>query len=142
KVIRKIFLFGLASIFVVPILVENLELNLIFQRFNENPDFLMNFINDPVKGTGTTREEVYSLGLHRIAERDWILGNGWSVPKGNYFSWFGSYEKLKYADFHSLYLSAIPIFGFAGTIVLILIFLMTIGKLVLNLKKYKSMNSF
>lgn len=141
KLIPKILALTPLLFLFIPFLFTFLELDFIMTRINENPDFLVNFLNNPLSGEGTTREAVYKLGLDRIAQQNWFFGNGWSIPQGNYFSWFGSYSYLDYADYHSLYLCLIPIFGFSGLSIFVLFFLTTIKKTFFTIRKFKKANT-
>jgi len=132
----KILIFVFASAVLSPLLVHYLFLDYALEKLTVNPDFIKDLLSNPLTGEGTSREEVFTLGLERITSKPWIFGNGWSIPEGNYFSWFGTYENQIFADFHNLYFSLIPIFGFTGLILLLLLFFRTIGKLIINIQRY------
>jgi len=126
SILPKIMGLIIPIFFIAPFIIHTLQLDHILIRINENPDFLRNFINNPITGEGTSREAVYQLGLERISERNWILGNGWSIPEGNKISWFGSSSDHAYADYHNFYLCLIPIFGIPGSIILIFLYIRTL----------------
>lgn len=68
---------------------------------------------------------------------NWIFGNGWSIPEGNAFSWFGNYQTMLILDFHNLYFCLIPIWGYTGSFIFVLIILITAWKLSKNIIKLK-----
>lgn len=141
KPIVKFLLVTLFIILFIPLFSTAFDLKYIFDRFYENQDFLRKFLQNPLTADGTSREVVYQLGLARISEKIWILGNGFSIPEGNAFSWFGSYQIGLYPDYHNLFYCLIPIWGYTGLIIFSWLFLRTIFNLFINIKKLKNHES-
>jgi hypothetical protein len=104
--------------------------NYIFTRINENPDFSKNFLNDPLRATGTSREDSYRLGLESLERENWFVGYGYANGGINRLAWFGK-SNLKYAklDFHNTYLSLPQLFGWAGAGAYIMLFLITLRRM-------------
>ena len=136
-ILSKTIVFILIISALSPLFVKYFQLDFIFERIKENPEFISNLIHNPLTGVGTTREAVFEIGLERISQKAWIFGNGWSTPQGNYYSWFKSYQYLKYADFHNLYFALIPIVGYSGLLLIVILFFQTIYRLLKNIWKYR-----
>jgi len=129
KAIVRYFLVVFLMLIITPIIYDFFDFTYLLGRFYENPDFLKNFLENPLTGEGTSRAVAYQLGLDRISEQNWIFGNGWSIPEGNAFSWFGNYQTMLILDFHNLYFCLIPIWGYTGSFIFVLIILITAWKL-------------
>jgi len=137
KAIVRYFLVVFLMLIITPIIYDFFDFTYLLGRFYENPDFLKNFLENPLTGEGTSRAVAYQLGLDRISEQNWIFGNGWSIPEGNAFSWFGNYQTMLILDFHNLYFCLIPIWGYTGSFIFVLIILITAWKLSKNIIKLK-----
>lgn len=139
--ILKVIIVSPMVLLLIPLFIDFFQFDAIFERISENPDYLANFLNNPLTAEGTSREKVFEEGFKRLSERDWIFGNGWSNPEGNYYTWFGSYQQLQFRDFHSLYLSLIPIFGYSGSIAFFGLYIVAIYRLFNIIIKYRKSNS-
>lgn len=120
-----------------------IDFGFIIERYKQNPENLENMIKDPISGVGTSREGSFDFALKRIKSKNWLLGYGWSTD--NRMTWFGvkiiqSGQGLRKLDFHNLYYSIIPIFGWIGSAVFLLIIFVSIIRLYLIIinKKYQS----
>jgi len=136
----KVIKISLYIIAILLLLKPIIPFDFIFQRFNDSPELVDNFLAHPLTGEGTSRETGYTTGLNRIKSNNWLIGYGWSVGSGNRLAWFGSLTGLaeQRMDHHNIYYSLIPIFGWIGTLAIVLIILNTIYRLffsVLSIKR-------
>ncbi|HPD58068.1 MAG TPA: hypothetical protein PKW17_12560 [Smithellaceae bacterium] len=141
RVMIRFFLIALLIVIFMPIIASFFELGYIIDRYQRIPEFLRILLTNPLTAEGTSREAVYQLGLARISEKAWIFGNGFSIPEGNTFSWFGSYQIQLYVDYHNLFYCLIPIWGFTGLAMFIWLLLRSIFNLFVNIKKLKHLES-
>lgn len=119
-------------IFLTPFLLFGLNrvlsFDYIFERISKNPEFAINFINNPFSGEGTSREAVFLEARTRIQSESFILGYGWKPSEKNRETWFDKKDAY-FADYHNLYYSLIPIFGWINTILFLIIIISIIRKL-------------
>lgn len=141
NLIPKLLIIIPSTLFLFPFISSFFGFEFILERIEQNPEFLSNFLDNPLTAKGTSREEVYRLGWEQLSKQTWFFGNGWSIPQGNYYSWFGTYTSNTYADFHSLYLCLVPLIGYSGLFIFCLLFLRTIWSLYFNIKKNINVNT-
>ncbi len=110
---------------------------LIFDRVKENPDFIKNFLQNPLTGFGTSREIVFDLAIERLINNDFLIGYGWGIPVMNKIAWFG-YAESRFVDYHNFYYSVIPIFGWILSLYFFVLLLYIIIGLIKRSFKIKS----
>jgi hypothetical protein len=122
--------YGFTIIIFLLLVAPLVNLGFIFQRFAEYPNMFADLANDLLTAKGTSREQSFLLGYNRLLEKPWIFGYGWAAGQLNRFAWFDDPEKFDWKyDFHSLYYSLPPVFGWIGTIAFFLLILSTIYRL-------------
>jgi len=110
------------SIFIGLLLFGNLfNLDYLFDKFSFDSNFLTNFFNNPLSGVGTSREDAFKYGMDMISKKNWLIGDGYFSPSMNKITWFND-KNFLYSDYHNLYMSSIPVFGWIGTSLLLLVF--------------------
>lgn len=119
---RYAYAITLTAILLIIIIIANTYFNLdfIFERFGQQPKLFKAVVENPLVAAGTTRDDAFYWGMKRNTERAWILGYGWdpwNLNKNAYFHNFSITHAR--ADFHSLYYSIFPIFGWLGGIIFI-----------------------
>jgi hypothetical protein len=78
-------------------------------------------------GETLNRYAAYSVGVERIGQMDWIFGFGSGIPESNRMAWFGP-RGSNFEDFHSLYLSLPPLYGWLGAAGFVLLVAVTAGR--------------
>lgn len=122
-----------------------LNFGFVIQRIT-NPKTGINLGGDKniniITGKGTPREMAFSYFFRRYKGESWWIGYGWGTQEVNHKAWFGDRSIIR-ADYHSLYLSIIIIYGWIGSIAYVLLFLYTLFKLIRSLNySYKYKNPF
>jgi len=117
KLISVTLIIG-ALAFVLIIGQSYFNLTFIFERFAEQPDLFKNVFENPFTAEGTSRDESFYWGLRRNIDNNSVVGYGWSPADANNAAYFhGMNINIRKHDFHSLYLSVFPVFGWvAGSI--------------------------
>jgi len=97
----------------------------IFERFQAQPEIFKSVYENPISAAGTSRDESFYWGLRRNVDFNWILGYGWSPADDNHAAYFENLTiNIRKQDFHSLYFSVFPVFGWiGGSIFLIWLFI-------------------
>jgi len=134
--LKNYFIYGTFIFFILFLLWKPLKLGFIIERFVDPKQAAPLIIDNDfniITGEGTARELAFSYFWKRFPEENWIIGYGFGVPKSNRIAWFKDPETPR-ADYHSLYLSLIMLYGYIGSIVYILIILVTIIRLYRLLK--------
>ncbi len=86
-------------------------------------------VENIISGEALNRETVFSFGYDRLKSNSWFVGYGYGPVPSNQQAWFGPYYRMIHqAGFHSLYLSLPMIYGWLGSISLLLIILYVIVK--------------
>lgn len=71
-----------------------------------------------VSGEAINRAPLFELGIRRLSDESWFIGNGFGIPRANLWAWVGS-DPLRSenmpADLHSLYLSLPMLYGWVGS---------------------------
>jgi len=132
-------------IFFVTILFISMSIifdtNYIFERL-ARLDVEGMTVENILQGETINREYAFSFAYERIESESWHIGYGWGTRESNSLAWFEkeSIRKIR-ADYHSLYLSLPMIFGWGGSVALLLLFLTITIKLIaifLNNRMYYS----
>jgi len=135
--IKRIISVGFAVLIILFLLWEPMDLGYLLDRFNDakNPVNASNLLEaNWITGKGTPREGAFRYFFERYSkDSHWIVGYGWGVPESNHIAWFGSTSIMR-ADYHSLYLSIIVLYGWVGAIAYILLFIITLYRLINALK--------
>lgn len=99
---------------------QYINLGYILDRFAEQPELFENVLDDPLRAQGTSRSEPFYWGWMRNTQRFWIIGYGWDTWNSNKNAYFHNLPIARMqSDFHSLYYSIIPIFGYIGGLIFI-----------------------
>lgn len=85
-----------------------------------------------VTGQAINRGDVFPLAMQRLSEQTWCLGHGLSTPPINHQTWFGE-EGSRFSDYHNLYFSLPPLFGWVGAAAFLLLWLHTGWRLLRHL---------
>lgn len=96
------------------------------ERFSRQKNIFQNFLEDPITAQNTSREQSYTMGLKRITSHNWLIGYGWAVGSEQRKAWFDNPNSVRKADFHNLYYSGIPIFGWIGMAAFVILILTVI----------------
>lgn len=72
--------------------------------------FFLGMLANPLRATGTSREIVFEIARQKIGNQRLLFGEGYATPNHNRYVWLGN-EIENWADYHNLYFSLIPIFG-------------------------------
>lgn len=100
----------------------------IFERFEKQPRIFENVLEDFLLARGTSREQSFTMGLNRVMEKDWIVGYGWTAGYGLRYVWFDDPMSVKKFDFHNMYYSLPPLFGWIGGFAYLFLFLYLIAR--------------
>ena len=76
-----------------------------------------------ISGKDINRFKIFDIGLQRLHEKSWLVGNGFNVSSNNRISL--GIQGSRIADFHSLYLSLPIFYGWIGAIAYCLLVLGT-----------------
>lgn len=104
--------------------------NYILYRFNQQPELFNNLIENPLTAEGTSRSDSWGLAYRYISKNNFFIGYGYANGSKNRIAWLGP-ENVDYAklDYHNLYYSFIPVFGWMGTIAILMIIFITAKRL-------------
>lgn len=137
--VSNFIIYGAIVFFGLALLWKPMKLNFIAERFidpKQGAPIISNSDFDLITGEGTARELAFSYFWKRFPEEKWWIGYGWGLPESNRIAWFKDPETPR-ADYHSLYLSLIMIYGYIGSICYLLLFFITISRLFKVLKDKK-----
>lgn len=91
------------------------SLGYIFERFAAQPEIFQRIYDSPLSAEGTSRSDSFYWGWRRNLDYNWIVGYGWSPSDTNNAAYFHDMNiNIRKHDFHSLYLSISPVFGWIG----------------------------
>ena len=126
------------AFFIAFIFLSNVNLNQdkLIAKFSENTNFIQNFLDNPFLAENTSREYLFKLAIDKINSKPYILGDGYRLPEENKKTWLGD-ESENWADYHNLYYSIIPIFGWVVLVLFVLLLLSTLKKLLMLLFVYR-----
>ena len=107
---------GLGVLVIILIMIRNfLNIDYIFERFNEQPEIFKRVYENPLTAEGTSRDYSFYWGWRRNLDYSWFLGYGWSPADANNAAYFHNLPiNISKHDFHNLYLSIFPVFGWIG----------------------------
>lgn len=113
--ITSIFVAIAVLLLMVVIMQQFVDLSFIIERFREQPEIFKNVYESPLTAEGTSRSDSFYWGWRRNMQQNWIIGYGWSPADANHAAYFeGLSINIGKQDFHNLYLSIFPIFGWIG----------------------------
>ena len=116
---------------------------IISERYSKGDNTVSNFYQDPITGKGTSREQSYTLGLARLNSDPWIIGFGWAPGREQRYAWFDNPDNMTWkADFHNLYYSAVPIFGWIGMVAFLFLILTITTQLFKLLIRFKNTDHY
>jgi hypothetical protein len=113
---------------------DPLNLQLVFDRISE--------MNVSGKGNQTSDEAInrdltFNYAYKRLAQRPWVVGDGYTTGEGYRKSLFGveSQSAAEVRDYHSLYLSLPIFFGWVGSFIFVLLVVLSLLFYVNNMFK-------
>jgi len=121
----------MAGAVVLAVLIGNtfMGFDAVIKRFESQPRVFAAVIENPLVARGTSRDDAFYWGMKRNTERIWFLGYGWDHTTLNRNAYFhGLSITHDRADFHSLYYSIFPVFGWFGGLIFIYWILSSIRK--------------
>ncbi len=105
-----------------------LNIDYVISRFELiNPEQIS--IKTIQSGEEINRATAFKIGREILSRENWIIGYGWGTLRSNRIAWFNDPGFYR-SDPHSLYYSLPPLFGWVGSFVFILIFIVIIYRLV------------
>ncbi len=126
----NLIIFSFIVILAIGIFNPVFNFNYIIERFQQQPELMENLGENVFEAPGTSREQSFKMGIERLKSDPWIIGYGWAPGSLNRYAWFegGGWDIQKY-DFHNLYYSMPPVFGWPGTISFLGIIIIIIRRL-------------
>ncbi len=88
-------------------------------------------VHGVISGKDINRGGLVSMGLERLGQESWFIGNGFGVIRANQMAWFGVDSESadggqpSLNDFHSLYLSLPELYGWVGALAFLSIIAVT-----------------
>jgi len=125
---------NLGIIIISTVLIASLNLNQssFLEKFKGNTEITSSILSNPFTAENTSRESVFAIALEKINSRPYILGEGYKLSIDNSKIWLGDlYES--YADYHNLYYSIIPLFGWTILLAFLFVLFKMLRKCFLNL---------
>jgi hypothetical protein len=128
---RNYLLVGLVLLVFVLATYPLIRYDYILDRFNQQPELFKNLAENPLTAEGTSRSDSWGLAYKYISDNNFFIGYGYANGSQNRIAWLGpenvDYPKL---DYHNLYYSFIPVFGWIGTFSILMIILITAIRLI------------
>jgi hypothetical protein len=139
----NVFIFSLIVIISLIMFNPVFNFNYILERFQQQPELIENLGENIFEAPGTSREQSFKMGIERLKSDPWIIGYGWAPGSLNRYAWFegGGWNIQKY-DFHNLYYSMPPVFGWIGTISFLGIIIIIIRRLLMIIPIMKKNKSY
>ena len=110
----------------------NLNQSSFLEKFKSNTEITSSIFSNPFTAENTSRESVFAIALEKINSKPYILGEGYKLSIDNSKIWLGNlYES--YADYHNLYYSIIPLFGWIVLLAFLFVLFKMLRKCFLNL---------
>lgn len=106
------------------------QFEFLLKRFQEQPEIWQSIQEDPITMEGTSRYDSFRLGMISLNRENWAIGYGYSNGGQNRIAWFGQ-QLLNYPkkDFHNTYYSLPQLFGWAGSLAYLFLFLVSLLRL-------------
>ena len=114
----------------------NLNQDELKSKFTSNTDFIEDFFNNPFLAENTSREYVFKLAIDKIFSKPYFFGDGYSLPEENKKTWLGS-ESENWADYHNLYYSIIPLFGWIALSLYLLLIIIALNNSIKNYRVHR-----
>ena len=114
----------------------NLNQDELKNKFTSDTDFIENFLDNPFLAENTSREYVFKLAIDKIFSKPYFFGDGYSLPEENKKTWLGS-ESENWADYHNLYFSIIPLFGWIALSLYLLLIIIALNNSIKNFRVHR-----
>ena len=100
-----------------------------------------------LSGKDINRFGLVQMAIARIESESWIIGNGFGIPRSNYWAWFGQDPGKPgigkhLAGFHNLYVSLPMVYGWFGSVAFLLMILVTEARLLRVALRYRRRRSY
>lgn len=102
-------------------------------------------VESVVSGKAINRGPLTMMAIKRIERNSWVIGYGYTVPRGNLWAWIGvDPEKVEnsIAGFHNLYLSLPMIYGWLGMAAFLFLIVYSNLRLLVATIKHRFRDSF
>jgi len=96
-------------------------------------------IESVLSGEAINRDYAFSFFYDRLNDRSWWIGYGWGSNYSNRVAWFVDPDTLR-SGYHSLYFSLPMLFGWLGSIAFIGLFIISLRRLFVLLRKNTEIN--
>lgn len=112
------------SLIVLSTISDRINIIYVIERFRSQPDLVRNIYSNPLLAEGTSRDDSFYWGYSRNIQRNWFIGYGWHPADKNASAYFhGSGINIPKYDFHNLYYSLSPVFGWFGALLIVFLLL-------------------